>query len=120
MKVNPSVQCNLLLSGLVVRLESSSCQVLILDPVKLIVVVIIILLSTIIPHIHLQPQTQILDSYVTHECKEIIVTGDFNFDVSDADNSGTSEPLISCFNLFQMTQLVHDPTRVTELTKNYY
>ena len=51
------------------------------------------------------------------ECKEIIVTGDFNFDVSDADNSGTSEPLISCFNLFQMTQLVHDPTRVTELTK---
>ena len=24
------------------------------------------------------------------ECKEIIVTGDFNFDVSEADNSGTS------------------------------
>ena len=51
------------------------------------------------------------------ECKEIIVTGDFNFDVSEANNSGTSEPLISCFNLFQMMQLVHDPTRVTELTK---
>ena len=42
------------------------------------------------------------------ECKEIIVTSDFNFDVSDADNSGTSEHA-SCFNLFQMTQLVHDP-----------
>ena len=51
------------------------------------------------------------------ECKKIIVTGDFNFDVSEADNSGTSEPLISCFNLFQMAQLVHDPTCVTELTK---
>ena len=53
-------------------------------------------------------------------CKETIVTGDFNCDVSGDDSrpSTTSNPVISCFNLFQMLQLIHDPTRVSEFTKS--
>ena len=51
------------------------------------------------------------------ERKEIIVIGDFNCDVSENDASVNSDPITSCFNLFQMTQLIHDPTRVTEITQ---
>ena len=50
------------------------------------------------------------------ECKEMIVSGDFNFDVSQ-DNDGSSNPIITCFEAFQMTQLIKDPTRVTESTQ---
>ena len=55
---------------------------------------------------------------ISCECKETIVTGDFNYDVSGDDSSGTSNPVISCFNLFQMLQLIHDPTRVSEFTNS--
>ena len=55
---------------------------------------------------------------VSCECKETIVTGDFNYDVSGDDISSTSNPVISCFNLFQMLQLIHDPTRVSEFTNS--
>ena len=55
---------------------------------------------------------------VSCECKETIVIGDFNCDVSGDDSSTTSNPVISCFNLFQMLQLIHDPTRVSELTNS--
>ena len=55
---------------------------------------------------------------VSCECKETIVTGDFNCDVSGDDSSTTSNPVISCFNLFQMLQLIHDPTRVSEFTNS--
>ena len=37
---------------------------------------------------------------ISCECKETIVTGDFNYDVSGDDSSSTSNPVISCFNLF--------------------
>ena len=55
---------------------------------------------------------------VSCECKETIVTGDFNCDVSGDDSSTTSNPVISCFNLFQMLQLIHDTTRVSEFTES--
>ena len=55
---------------------------------------------------------------VSCECKETIVTGDFICDVSGDDSSTTSNPVISCFNLFQMLQLIHDPTRVSEFTNS--
>ena len=55
---------------------------------------------------------------ISCECKETIVTGDFNYDVSGDDSSGASNPVISCFNLFQMLQLIHDPTRVSEFTNS--
>ncbi len=51
------------------------------------------------------------------ECKEIITTGDFNCDVSEEYDNMQSNQIISCFSLFQMAQLIHDPTRVTESTK---
>ena len=41
------------------------------------------------------------------ERKEIIVTGDLSCDVSENDTSVNSDPITSCFNLFQMTQLIH-------------
>ena len=43
------------------------------------------------------------------EHKAIIVTGDFNCDVSENDASVNSDPITSCCNLFQMTQLIHEP-----------
>ena len=49
---------------------------------------------------------------VSCECKENIITGDFNYDVSGDDSSGTSNPVMSCFNLFQMLQRIHDPTEL--------
>ena len=57
---------------------------------------------------------------VSCERKETIVTGDFNCDASgdDSRSTCTSNPVISCFNLFQMLQLIHDPTRVSEFTNS--
>ena len=61
--------------------------------------------------------SEIIDR-VSCECKETIVTVDFNSDVSGDDSSTTSNPVTSCFNLFQMRQLIHDPTRVSEFTNS--
>ena len=57
---------------------------------------------------------------VSCERKETIVTGDFNCDASgdDSRSTCTSNHVISCFNLFQMLQLIHDPTRVSEFTNS--
>ena len=51
------------------------------------------------------------------ERKEMIVTGDFNYDVSISDGVVNSNPITSCFDLFQMTQLINEPTRITESTR---
>ena len=50
------------------------------------------------------------------ECKEMIVLGDFNFDVSQ-DDGRSSNLITTCFEAYQMTQLINDPTRVTESTQ---
>ena len=46
------------------------------------------------------------------ERKQMIVIGDFNYDVSISDGVVNSNPITSCFDLFQMTQLINEPTRV--------
>ena len=61
--------------------------------------------------------SEIIDR-VSCECKETIVTVDFNSDVSGDDSSTTSNHVTSCVNLFQMRQLIHDPTRVSEFTNS--
>ena len=55
---------------------------------------------------------------VSCECKEPIVTSDFNCGASGDDSGTTSNPVNSCFNLFQMLQRIHDPTRVSEFTNS--
>lgn len=47
--------------------------------------------------------------------KEMFIFGDFNIDIL---NVNTSNNLLNCFNLHQLSQLIQDPTRVTLYTRS--
>ena len=60
------------------------------------------------------PKLESLLDYACSEEKEMIVLGDLNCDLAAKKRSSEAKELCKLFNIYQFTQLIKDPTRVSE------
>ena len=52
-----------------------------------------------------------------NEEKEIVILGDFNYDLLNRSVTHNSDNFLEILNLYQLHQLINEPTRITETSK---
>ena len=71
------------------------------------------------PNVELKDLSPKLECLLDHSSRENIETmllGDLNYDVTTKKRSSDTKELCKLFNIYQFTQLIKSPTRITQLT----